>query len=331
MNHVAAATQRELSIIVPVYNEEQSLPELYVQLVAAMSSYGRTWEVIFIDDGSTDGSAAFLDRLAAQDERVRVVFLRRNYGQTAAMMAGIDHASGDILVPMDSDLQNDPADIPLLVARLEEGYDVVSGWRYDRQDDAIRRKLPSWLANVLISRVSGVHLHDYGCTLKAYRRAVIKDVKLYGEMHRFVPIYASWLGARVAELQVRHHPRRFGRSKYGLDRILKVSLDLILVKFLARYATKPIHIFGAFGALFLLISLAAAVYALYLKVIQGASFIETPLPLLSMMGFMTGVMSILMGLLAELIMRTYYESQAKPTYLVRSTRNLAAPVTVAVS
>lgn len=311
----------ELSIIVPVYNEGGSLLLLYENIMTEMQKIDKPWEAIFVNDGSTDGSAEILDTLAISNPRLRIIHLRRNYGQTAAMMAGIDHASGEILIPMDGDLQNDPADIPSLLAKLDEGYDVVSGWRQNRQDNALRRNLPSRIANTLISKVSGVHLHDYGCTLKAYRRSVIKDIKLYGEMHRFVPIYASWLGARVTEIPVRHHPRRHGHSKYGLERILKVAFDLILVKFLAKYATKPIYVFGAFGSLFFVIALFASFYALYLKVVNGTSFIQTPLPLLTVMGFMTGVMSILMGLLAELVMRTYYESQSKPTYLVKRTRN----------
>jgi glycosyltransferase involved in cell wall biosynthesis len=238
------------------------------------------------------------------------------------MMAGINYASGDIIIPMDGDLQNDPADIAKLLAKLEEGYDVVSGWRQDRKDAAFRRNLPSRLANRLISGISGVHLHDYGCSLKAYRRDVLKGVKLYGEMHRFIPIYASWEGGRVAEVPVSHHPRIHGESKYGVDRVLKVVLDLIVVQFLARYANRPIYVFGGFGIAAILLAFPVGLWAVYLKYFENTSFIQTPLPLLVVMLFVTGGMSILMGLLAEIIMRIYYESQGKAVYLVKRTSNL---------
>jgi len=238
------------------------------------------------------------------------------------MMAGIDHASGDTIIPMDGDLQNDPADIHRLLEKLEEGYECVSGWRKNRQDGELKRNLPSRIANRLISWISGVHLHDYGCSLKAYHKDVIKGVKLYGEMHRFIPIYASWSGARVTEIPVTHHARLFGKSKYGLERVAKVVLDLIVVKFLSKYATKPIYVFGGFGLMSIFISGLAGAYALYLKIFEHVSFILTPLPLLMVMSFITGVMSILMGLLAELVMRTWYESQGKSVYLVRNTINL---------
>lgn len=311
-----------ISIVIPVFNEEQNIPLLAARLREALEQLQRPFEVILINDGSTDASEARLAELAADDQRFRVINFRRNFGQTAAMMAGIDHASGDVIIPMDGDLQNDPADIARLLAKLEEGYDVVSGWRKVRQDDAWRRNLPSRIANALISRISGVHLHDYGCSLKAYRRDVIKDVKLYGEMHRFVPIYATWLGAKVTEIPVAHHARVHGRSKYGLERILKVVLDLIVVKFLSRYATKPIYVFGSFGIASIMVAFAAGLYAVWLKLFDGISFILTPLPLLAVMSFITGVMSILMGLLAELITRTYHESQGKPVYVIKSTLNL---------
>jgi glycosyltransferase involved in cell wall biosynthesis len=238
------------------------------------------------------------------------------------MMAGIRYASGEIIIPMDGDLQNDPADIATLLAKLEEGYDVVSGWRRDRKDDAVRRNFPSRMANVLISVISGVKLHDYGCSLKAYRRDVVKGVKLYGEMHRFIPIYASWEGGRVTEVPVAHHPRMHGASKYGADRVLKVVLDLIVVQFLARYANRPIYVFGTFGLASMVVAILAGVWAVYLKYFENTTFIQTPLPLLVVMLTVTGGMSILMGLLAEIIMRTYYESQGKDVYLVKSTTNL---------
>lgn len=311
-----------LSIIVPVYNEEESLPELYAQVRPVMEALGRDWELILVNDGSRDNSAAVLDALAAQDRRVKVVHFRRNAGQTAAMMAGIDFASGEVIIPMDADLQNDPVDIPRLLAKLEEGYDIVSGWRKNRQDDSLRRNFPSRVANWLISRVSGVRLHDYGCSLKAYHRDVIKGVKLYGEMHRFIPIYASWNGARVTEIPVTHHARKFGQSKYGLERVAKVFLDLLVVKFLDRYSQKPIYIFGGFGLISLALGLVAGISAVYLKLFHGLNFVRSPLPLLAVFASMLGVTCILLGLLAELMTRTWFESQGRSTYLVRSTRNL---------
>jgi glycosyltransferase involved in cell wall biosynthesis len=311
-----------LSVIVPVYNEEESLPELYAQVTPVMDATGRDWELILVNDGSRDSSATVLNQLAAVDVRVKVVHFRRNAGQTAAMMAGIDFAAGEVIIPMDADLQNDPADIPRLLAKLEEGFDIVSGWRKDRQDDSIRRNIPSRIANWLISQVSGVQLHDYGCSLKAYRRDVIKGVKLYGEMHRFIPIYASWYGARVTEIPVTHHSRKFGQSKYGLERVAKVLLDLIVVKILDRYAQKPIYVFGGFGFLNLLGSAMAGSWAVGLKLFANVSFISTPLPLLAVFTGMLGVMCILLGLLAELVTRTWYESQGRSTYLIQSTRNL---------
>jgi glycosyltransferase involved in cell wall biosynthesis len=305
-----------LTITVPIYNEVESIRPLYDKVCAAMENIGMSWELVFVDDGSRDGSSALLDVIATKDARVAVVHFPRNYGQTAAMMAGMDYARGGVVIPMDGDLQNDPADIAKLLAKLDDGFDVVSGWRKDRQDHAIKRNLPSRLANSLISRVSGVHLHDYGCSLKAYRREVLEGVKLYGEMHRFVPIYAAWNGARVAEIPVTHHPRLYGESKYGLERIVKVVLDLLVVKFLFRYAGKPIYVFGGFGLLGILLGFLAGLWAVVLKVFYGIAFVQTPLPLLCVFLGATGVMSILMGLLAEMLNRTYHESQAKPVYRV---------------
>lgn len=311
-----------ISVTIPVYNERDNLRPLYEQLTAVLRPMQRPYEIIFVDDGSSDGSREVLDELSAQDPAMKVVHFRRNFGQTAAMMAGVDFASGEIIIAMDGDLQNDPNDIPRLLAKLDEGYDVCSGWRKARHDAPLRRNLTSRLANRLISMISGVHLHDYGCSLKAYRKDVIKGVRLYGEMHRFIPIFAVWQGAKVVELPVTHHPRIHGRSKYGLERIFKVVLDLIVVKFLHRYALKPMHIFGGFGLLSLLISFLAGSIAVYWRVTGKWHFIRTPLPLLSVMCFITGIMCILMGLLAELITRTYYESQGKQVYLVGETRNL---------
>ncbi len=311
-----------ISIVIPIYNEYENIALLYEKLSKELLLLNREFEVILVNDGSVDGSDKLLADVAEKDARFKVVNLRRNFGQTAAMMAGIDYARGEIIVPMDGDLQNDPADICRLIEKLDEGFDVVSGWRKDRKDAALKRNFPSRVANRLISWISGVHLHDYGCSLKAYHRDVIKGVKLYGEMHRFIPIYASWFGARVAEIPVTHHPRIHGTSKYGLERAAKVVLDLLVVKFLAKYATKPIYVFGGFGIINIGISFLAGSYAVYLKLFENTSFIQTPLPLLSVMIFITGIMSILMGLLAELVMRTYYESQDKPVYLVKTTHNL---------
>lgn len=311
-----------ISVTIPVYNEAGNLRRLHDQLVPVLDGLRQPWEVVFVNDGSTDGSAAVLDELAAADPRLKVIHFRRNAGQTAAMMAGFEHARGDIIVPMDADLQNDPQDIPRLLEKLDEGFDVCSGWRKDRQDHALRRTLPSRVANWLISRVSGVRLHDYGCSLKAYRRDVIKGVRLYGEMHRFIPIYASWLGAQVTEVPVRHHPRTSGTSSYGLERIFKVLMDLMVVKFLDRYAQKPIYVFGGFGLLNFAVSLVAGLWAVYLKFWTGVSFIQTPLPLLVVMSAITGVMCVLLGLVAEMVTRNWHESRDKQTYIVGATRNL---------
>jgi len=305
-----------LTITVPIYNEEANIRPLYEKVCDAMEELDKPWELVLVDDGSRDGSGALLDVIAERDSRVTVIHFARNYGQTAAMMAGMDHARGEIIVPMDGDLQNDPSDIARLLAKLDEGFDVVSGWRKERQDHAVKRNLPSRLANSLISRVSGVHLHDYGCSLKAYRREALEGVKLYGEMHRFVPIYAAWNGARVTEIPVTHHPRLHGESKYGLERVIKVVLDLLVVKFLFRYSGKPIYVFGGFGLLSILLGFLAGVWAIVLKLFWGTSFIHTPLPLLCVFLGAVGVLSILMGLLAEMLNRTYHESQAKPVYKI---------------
>jgi glycosyltransferase involved in cell wall biosynthesis len=320
-----------ISVTVPIFNEVDSIVPLYTQVSTVLVEIGVPWELILVNDGSTDGSAAVLDKLAETDMNVKVVHLRRNFGQTAAMMAGIDFARGDIIIPMDGDLQNDPADIPRLLAKLDEGYDVVSGWRKDRKDAKLTRNLPSWFANRAISFISGVHLHDYGCSLKAYHKSVIKEVKLYGEMHRFIPIYASWQGARVAEIPVAHHPRRYGQSKYGLERTIKVILDLIVVKFLATFAQKPMYVFGGIGIISFAISFISGAWALYLKYFDGVSLVQTPLPLLFVMTAITGAMCVLMGLLAELMTRTYHESQDKPIYSVGITRNVAGASVVPIS
>jgi len=306
-----------ISVFLPVYNEEPNLPPLHAKLDEALSKLGRSAEIVFVDDGSTDDSLKVLREIAATDNRVRVVALKRNYGQTAAMAAGIDAARGQVLIPMDADLQNDPADIVRLLEKLDEGYDVVSGWRKNRQDKLFTRKIPSMLANRLISWIGGVPLHDYGCSLKAYRRESLQDVKLYGEMHRFIPIYASWAGARVAEIPVEHHARTMGKSKYGLSRTIKVVFDLMTIKFMASYQTKPIYVFGSFGMLAFLISILAGLYAVFLKLFHKADFVQTPLPILAIVMFAVGIQFLLMGLLAEMLVRTYHESQSKAIYAVR--------------
>ncbi|MFP4162760.1 MAG: glycosyltransferase family 2 protein [Chitinispirillaceae bacterium] len=311
-----------LSVIIPVHNENENLDQLYKRLCDALESFGGDCEVLFVDDGSSDGSAQRLDDFASRDYRVRVIHFRRNFGQTAAMMAGIDYSRGEVLIPMDADLQNDPADIPRLYAKILEGYDVCSGWRKNRQDNPVSRNLPSRIANALISWISGVKLNDYGCTLKAYRREVIKSVRIYGEMHRFIPIYASWMGAKVIQIPVSHSRREHGSSHYGLRRTFKVILDLIVVKFLSSYLQNPIYMFGGFGLLSFLSSFFTAGLMIYYKFWGGKSFIETPLPMLVVLFVLMGCMSIFMGLIAELQMRTYYESQHKRAYMIEKTRNL---------
>jgi glycosyltransferase involved in cell wall biosynthesis len=308
----------KLSIIIPVYNEVDNLNLLHQALHKALEDISDPWEAILVDDGSTDGSTSLLEELALKDpEHICVVLLRRNFGQTAAIAAGIDHADGDIIVMLDADLQNDPADIPMMLQKLSEGYDVVSGWRINRQDTFITRTIPSRLANMLISQVTGVHLHDYGCTLKAYRREVLTGFRLYGEMHRFIPVYARMVGANIIEVPVHHHPRRFGKAKYGLGRTFKVILDLFTVKFLLSYAAKPIYLFGGAGFFLILISMLTLVYLIFMRIFAGEHMIRSPLLLMSTMLFILGFQSILMGLIAELLARTYHESQQKPTYTIR--------------
>jgi glycosyltransferase involved in cell wall biosynthesis len=317
-----ASQTRTLSLVIPVFNEEENVQKLFETIVIALERLGHPWEVLFIDDGSSDSSYDHLAQIAKDNKNVKVIRFVRNFGQTAALAAGIKYAQGDIIIPMDADLQNDPADIERLLAKLDEGYDVVSGWRKDRKDDFFTRTLPSWSANKLISLISGVQLHDYGCSLKAYRKEVLKDVRLYGEMHRFVPIYAYWAGAKVTEIPVTHHARKFGKSKYGIGRTVNVVLDLMTINFLSNYVTKPIHIFGSAGIWSFLISFAAFGWMLVLKYFYGVTFIETPLPILVAMFFMVGVQFILMGLLAEIVVRTYYETQDKQIYVIKSAVNI---------
>lgn len=312
----------DLSILIPIFNEQDNIPALLDKLFHVLRQLPHSFEVLAVDDGSQDGSFSELQSRSKHYPELKVIRFRRNYGQTAAMMAGIDFSRGRILISLDADLQNDPADIPMLLSKLDEGYDVVSGWRKQRQDARFRRTFVSRVANRLISWISGVRLNDYGCTLKAYRRDVIKDVKLYGEMHRFIPIYAHWFGARVTEIPVQHHPRTRGQSKYGLERVVKVVLDMIVVKFLDRHFVKPIYVFGGFGLASIAISMLILSVTVWLRVARGISMILTPLPLLSALFFLIGTVSVLMGLLAEMIIRTYFESQGRPVYAVRESVNL---------
>ena len=318
---VEAANSLEISVITPIYQEEGNIPNLCAQLFEVLDELGRSFEIIAVNDGSTDKSLELLKHAAQERPELKVIDLARNHGQTAAIMAGIEHSSGDVLIFIDADLQNDPRDIPLLLNSLNEGNDVVSGWRASRKDAAIRRNFVSRMANALISRISGVHLHDYGCTLKAYRRKCIKDVRLYGEMHRFIPIYASWMGAKITEVPVRHHARQHGSSKYGLERIAKVLLDLMVVMFLDRYLAKPIYVFGGFGILSLLASFGCLLWMLVLKYFFATSMIETPLPVLASMTFLVGMMSVFIGLVAEIVVRTYFESPEGRSYRIAETIN----------
>jgi glycosyltransferase involved in cell wall biosynthesis len=310
----------DLSIVVPVHDEEDNVAPLYEQLSTALRALGRSYEIIVVDDGSRDDTYQRLAQLADADDTFKLIKLRRNFGQTAAMAAGFDHAAGDIVIPIDGDLQNDPADISRLLDKLDEGYDIVSGWRQDRQDSAVRR-LPSRIANWLIGRVTGVRLHDYGCTLKAYRADVVRETRLYGEMHRFLPALAHQAGARITELPVEHHPRAAGRSKYGLGRTLKVLLDLMTVKFLSVWSTKPSYVFGGSGIVLCFFGGAFVLWTAYERVINGVYVYRQPSLLVGVFLLTIGLNLLLLGLLAELIVRTYHESQSKPIYLVRERRN----------
>lgn len=308
-----------LSVIVPVYNEEGNIYPLCDQIVSALSAVDRPWEVILVDDGSSDGSADEIDRIAENDTRFTGIHLRRNFGQTAAMAAGFDHGEGEIIIAMDADLQNDPADIPKLLEKIDEGYHVVSGWRKDRKDPWFTRILPSRIANWVISVVTGVRLHDYGCSLKAYRQEVLEDVQLYGEMHRFIPALCHWQGGSVAEVPVSHHQRQRGTSNYGISRVWRVFLDLITVNFLLGYSTKPIRVFGAWGLLAFFLGFLLSAYLSFRKFAYGEMLSKRPALLLGVLLLFIGVQLITMGLLAELVTRTYHEAQQKPIYAVRRT------------
>jgi glycosyltransferase involved in cell wall biosynthesis len=317
-----------VTIVIPCYNEAETIPRLVAALdttEATLREMNRPCEVILVDDGSRDGSFAKLREAATTRPWMRLIRFRRNYGQTAAMAAGFKAARGEVVIPIDADLQNDPADIPKLLAKLDEGFDVVSGWRRDRKDKVATRKVPSWIANWIIGRVSGVHLHDYGCTLKAYKREFLAEVHLYGEMHRFIPIYAKWAGARVTEMVVTHHPRREGKSKYGLMRTFKVLLDLVTVKFLGDYSTKPLYFFGGLGFAMCAAGILTAGFTLFQRFAEHAYVHRNPLFVVSVFLFMLGVQFVMMGLLAELQIRTYHEAQSKPTYLIGEAVNFEAP------
>lgn len=306
----------DISVVIPILNERESLEPLHAQLRTVLDGLGLTYEIVIVDDGSSDGSFAVLQALHRHDPHVRAIRFRRNFGQTAAFSAGFDVARGDVIITMDGDLQNDPSNIPLLLSKIDEGYDVVSGWRVRRKDPFLNRRLPSLIANGLISRITGVHLHDYGCSLKAYRCDVVKSIRLYGEMHRFIPALASWMGINVTEVPVNHAPRRFGRSKYGISRTLRVLLDLLTVKFLLDYATRPIQIFGLIGIVCLGIGTLLGGYLSTLRLLFHQPIADRPLLLLAILLVVLGVQLIIMGLLGELTVRTYYEAQHKPTYMI---------------
>jgi len=307
----------DLSVVVPIYNEVESLPRLVEAIADALKDTSLRYELICVDDGSRDGSTELLKQLARERPELRAVILRRNYGQTPAMAAGFDQACGRVVVTLDGDLQNDPADIPLLLDKLEEGYDLVTGWRQKRQDNAIVRLLPSKIANWLIRRITGVYVRDYGCSLKAYRAELVADMNLYGELHRFLPALAFIEGARITELPVRHHARQFGSSKYGIDRTFRVVMDLLTIFFLKKFLTRPMHVFGLLGLISLLVGLVIGGYLSYIKLFLGASIGDRPLLILAVVLVLAGVQLFSFGLLAELLMRTYHESQGRPIYRVR--------------
>ena len=308
----------DLSVVVPLYNEEESLPHLVNQLISALRPAGETFELVLVDDGSSDRTAEVLAEVSNDVPEVVAVLLRKNYGQTAAMAAGFDVAGGEVIVSLDGDLQNDPADIPMLLAKLREGYDLVSGWRHQRQDAALQRKLPSRMANRLIGRVTGVRLHDYGCSLKAYRREVLADMRLYGELHRFLPALAFIEGARITEVKVNHRARQFGSSKYGIDRTFRVLMDLLTVWFMKRFLTRPMYVFGFGGLLAIAASLIASTYLLAIKV-MGGDIANRPLLTLAVVLGLAGIQLFCFGLLGELLIRTYHESQGRPIYRIRET------------
>lgn len=317
-SYVTQATNRhDLSVVVPIYNERESIPLLIERITAVAQEMDVSYELLCVDDGSTDGSAKLLKTIAKERHDLRVILLRRNYGQTPAMAAGFNYARGKVIVTLDGDLQNEPADIATVYHKLYEGYDLVSGWRKHRQDNAVTRLLPSKIANWLIARVTGVQLHDYGCSLKAYSAEVVKDMNLYGELHRFLPALAYIEGARISEVPVRHHARQFGQSKYGLGRTFRVALDLLTIYFMKTFLTRPMHVFGPFGAISVLAGLGLSGYLAFIKFILQAEIGNRPLLMLAVVLFISGIQLLSVGLLAELMMRTYHESQQRPIYRVR--------------
>ncbi len=311
-----------LSVVLPVYNEEENIRFQYEEIVKSLKPLALSYEIIFVDDGSVDASPDILREIAAGDRHVKLIIFRRNFGQTAAMAAGIDFSTGKIIVFMDSDLQNDPGDIGMLVTKINEGYDVVSGWRKKRKDKFFSRRLPSQIANALIAKVTGVRLHDLGCSLKAYRSDLLKQVNLYGEMHRFIPVHASWVGAKITEIPVNHHPRKYGKSKYGIKRTFKVLLDLVTVTFLGRYSTKPIYVFGGTGFLLFFFGIITFTAVILMKVLLHQSMTRNPLLLLTVLLIVLSVLFIQIGILAEILIRIYHESQGKQPYRVMETRNI---------
>jgi len=313
----------KISIVIPIYDEEESISTLLSEIKEAIDPHFDDYEIIAVNDGSKDGSMEVLRVEALKNSKIKVVNFRRNFGQTAAMAAGFDLATGEVIIPLDADLQNDPKDIILLVEKLNEGFDIVSGWRKDRQDKLVSRKIPSWIANYIISRVTGVNLHDYGCTMKAYRRDILQDIRLYGEMHRFIPALAAWNGANITEIVTHHRERKFGKTKYGISRIFRVILDLFTVKFLLKYSAKPMHFFGKAGIYLLIGGFISGLIAVFLRIFLGMSFIITPLPLLTVFLMLMGVQFILMGLIFEILIRTYYESQDKRPYAIKEKINLS--------
>jgi len=319
MNNVSKKSKAgtDLSVVIPIYNEKESIAKLYKKLDKTLSGMNLEYEVLLIDDGSTDGTLDELVKIHNKNKSYKIISFRKNFGQTSAISAGFDFTSGKIVITLDADLQNDPSDIPILLKKLNKGYDIVSGWRVNRKDRAVTRKFPSMVANRLISKLTGVHLHDYGCTLKAYRREVIENIDLYGEMHRYIPAIASWMGVRVAEVPVRHHSRKYGKSKYGFSRTIKVILDIITVKFLLSYSQRPIQIFGLLGLFSSAVGFIMTVYLIIMRIFFNQSLSERPLFILSIFMIFIGIQLITMGLLAEVLMRVHHEVQNRPTYVIK--------------
>ncbi len=311
-----------ISVVIPAYNEEENIPILYEKLKKVLDNLGEDYEIIFVDDGSTDGTYEILKEIAQKDKKVKVIRFRRNFGQTAAMYAGFEHAKGDIIITMDADLQNDPEDIPRLLEKMKEGYDIVSGWRKDRKDPFFSRKLPSMIANWIISKVTGVHLHDYGCTLKAYKADIAKQYRLYGDMHRFLPALAKRFGAKITEIPVKHHPRLYGKSKYGIGRTIRVILDIFLVKFLNEYITRPLYVFGGIGLTLFGVGFLIELYLTVLKLFFGQDIGHRPLLILGVLLILSGIQLVSTGIIAELIVRTYYESKGEKPYIIQEKINV---------